>query len=251
MVTDPSDVTIVVAAHDEEQLLPRCLRAIAALEGPPPEVIVVDNGSTDRTAELAGGFAFVRVVREPMLGAVHAKAAGVAAARGALIAILDADSICQSDWLSRIRAAFAADAQLVGLTGPARYMDGPAWAPVVIWSWYAWWRVVGFFARRAVYAVGTNVAFRREAYERSAGFDTRLLVGGDEIALFSSLSKVGATRYDPQLVVETDARRVNGGFLRFSWEVFFLHYVVNYTWCRLTGRTLLRKYPPGSSLAPR
>ncbi len=250
-MTDLSDVTIVVAAHDEERLLPRCLLAIAALEGPQPEVIVVDNGSTDHTAELAASHAFVRVLCEPTRGAVHAKAAGVAAARGAIVAILDADSVCPPDWLTRIRAAFAADAQLVGLTGPARYVDGRAWAPFVIWFWYAWWRVVSFFARRAVYAVGTNVAFRRAAYERSAGFDTRLLVGGDEIALFSSLSKVGDTRYDPHLVVLTDARRVNRGLLRFFWEVFFLHYVVNYTWCKLTGRILLQKYPPGSSLARR
>ena len=246
---EPVDVTIVVAAHDEELLLPRCLSSIAALEGPRPEVIVVDNGSADRTSEIAQGHAFVRLVREPRLGAVHAKAAGVAAARGPLVAILDADSTCPPDWLSRIRDAFAADPRLVGLTGPARYVDGRAWAPFVIWFWYAWWRVVGFFARRAVYAVGTNVAFRREAYARSTGFDTRLLVGGDEIALFSALSKVGTTRYDPRLVVETDARRVNRGLLHFFWEVFFLHYVINYTWCKLTGRTLMRRYAPGSSLA--
>ncbi|MEO6954871.1 MAG: glycosyltransferase family 2 protein [Polyangia bacterium] len=248
---EPIDVTIVVAAYDEERLLPRCLSSIAALEGPRAEVIVVDNGSTDRTAEIAAAHAFVRVVREPCLGAVHAKAAGVAAARGALVAILDADSTCPPDWLTHIRVAFAEDAQLVGLTGPARYVDGRAWVPYVIWSWYAWWRVVGFFARRAVYAVGTNVAFRREAYTCSAGFDTRLLVGGDEIALFSSLSKVGKTRYDPHLVVSTDARRGNLGLVRFFWEVFLLRYVLNYAWCKLTGRTLTRGYTPGSSLARR
>jgi hypothetical protein len=102
-----------------------------------------------------------------------------------------------------------------------------------------------------VYAIGTNVAFRRDAYERSSGFDTRVLVGGDEIALFSSLSRVGVTRFDAHLRVDTDARRVNRGLLLFFWEVFFLHYVVNYTWVRMTGRSLMTSYPPGSSLVRR
>ncbi len=244
------DLSIVVAAYNEERLLPRCLASISRLEGAGElqiEVIVVDNGSNDGTAAVAAA-ADVRVIEELRLGAVHAKTAGVRAARGALVAVLDADSVCPPDWALRIRDRFAASPELVGLTGPARYTQGRFWAPAFIWCWYAWWRIVAWFAGRAVYAVGTNVAFRRSAYLRSNGFDANVLVGGDEISLFSSLSKVGRTEFDAKLIVETDARRVNIGLLRFLWEVFFLHYVVNYTYYRLTGRSLLTRYQPGSTL---
>ena len=248
--TDPVDVSVVVAAHNEELLLPRCLDAIERQHGDARvELIVVDNLSTDGTAAIALGRPYVRLVRESTLGAVHAKAAGVRAARGAIVAVIDADSVCPPDWLERIVTRFRKEPELVGLTGPARYVDGCFWAPALVWIWYAWWRLVALVSRRAVYAVGANVAFRRSAYERSAGFDTRVLVGGDEIALFSALAKIGHTRFDKTLVVQTDARRMNVGFLRFSWEVFFLRYVVNYTYFRLTGRSLLTAYRPGSSLA--
>ncbi len=246
--TDAPDVSIIVAAHNEERLLPRCLDAIERLGGDARiEVIVVDNASTDSTAELALSRPYVRLVREGTPGAVHAKAAGVRAARGTLVAILDADSVCPPDWIERISARFVVEPALVGLTGPARYIDGSFWAPIILF-WYAWWCLVGLFAGRAVYAIGTNVAFRRDAFLRSSGFDTRVLVGGDEIALFSALAKVGKTRFDHRLRVDTDARRMNAGFLRFFWEAFFIHYVVNYTYFRITGRSLVTRYPPGSSL---
>jgi glycosyltransferase involved in cell wall biosynthesis len=242
------DVSIVVAAHNEEQLLPRCLESLSQLAGPERvEIIVVDNASSDRTVEVARSFG-ARVVSEKQLGAVHAKAAGVRAARGAIVAILDADSSCAPDWVSRIHDAFEIDRDLVGLSGPARYISGRFWGPLVVWWWYLWWHFVSFFVGAAVYAVGTNVAFRRDAYRRSEGFDTGVLVGGDEMALFSALRKVGRTRFDLSLSVDTDGRRTNMGFLRFVWEIVLIEYLINYPIYRLTGRSLRRSYQPGSTL---
>jgi glycosyltransferase involved in cell wall biosynthesis len=245
------DISVVVAAYNEERLLPRCLTALAQQTGTQrSEIIVVDNGSTDGTAKLASEHGAI-VLREDTPGAPNAKARGVSAARGKLVAIMDADSVCPSDWLERIVARFDAEPRLVGLTGPARYMGGPFWTPTVIWWWYAWWRTLGFFAGRAIYAVGTNVAFRRDAYVRSSGFDPRVPVGGDEVSLFSALAKLGKTRFDTDLIVDTDARRVKLGFLRFFWEVFLIQYVINYTWYRITGRSLVQRYAPGSTLPRR
>ena len=107
---------------------------------------------------------------------------------------------------------------------------------------------VSFFIGRAVYAVGTNVAFRRDAYARSTGFDTGVLVGGDEMALFSALRKIGRTRFDLSLRVDTDGRRTQIGLARFLWEIVLLQYMINYPVYRLTGRTLRRAYQPGSTL---
>jgi hypothetical protein len=118
----------------------------------------------------------------------------------------------------------------------------------VVWWWYLWWHFVSLFIGRAVYAVGTNVAFRRDAYARSSGFDTGVLVGGDEMALFSALRKIGRTRFDLSLRVDTDGRRTKMGLVRFLWEVVLLHYMINYPVYRLTGRSLRRAYRPGSTL---
>jgi len=246
------DITVIVAAHNEEARLPRCLASIAAAThaAHAVEVILVDNNSTDATAAV-GRAAGARVIAEPRPGAVFAKEAGVAAARAPLVAVLDADSVCPPDWLDKIARAFAADARLVGLSGPARYTSARRWVYVVMWLWYSYWKILQRLAGTAFYAVGTNVAFRRDAYQRAGGFDTNVLVGGDEVGLFRRLRAVGLTRYTDTLWVETDPRRTEVGFLRFFFGTVILHYVFNYPFYRLTGRSLLKRYPPGSTLLPR
>jgi glycosyltransferase involved in cell wall biosynthesis len=252
-VDRPPDITIVIAAHNEERRLGRCLasvQAAAAALGGAVEVIVVDNCSTDGTAAVARAHD-ARVVVERALGAVNAKAAGVAAASAPLVAVLDADSVCPPDWLAKIVRAFAADARLVGLSGPARYLGARRWVYAVMWLWYGFWKLMQALAGTALYAVGTNVAFRREAYLRAGGFDTNVLVGGDELGLFRRLRRVGPTRYTDTLWVETDPRRTEVGFFRFFFGTVLLHYVFNYPIYRLTGRSLLKRYQPGSTLLPR
>ncbi len=245
------DITVVIAAHNEERRLGHCLPSVsAAAAGRHAEIIVVDNCSTDGTAAAARA-AGVRVIGEHALGAVNAKAAGVVAARAPLVAVLDADSVCPPDWLAKIARAFAADPRLVGLSGPARYTGARAWVYVVMWWWYGYWKLVQALAGTAYYAVGTNVAFRREAFTRAGGFDTNVLVGGDEVGLFRRLRRVGPTRYTDELWVETDPRRTEVGFFRFFFGTVLLHYVFNYLIYRLTGRSFLKRYPPGSTLVSR
>jgi glycosyltransferase involved in cell wall biosynthesis len=251
LVDRAPDITVVIAAHNEERRLGRCLDSVtAAAAGREVEVIVVDNCSTDGTAAVATA-AGARVVAERALGAVNAKTTGVAAARAPLVAVLDADSVCPPDWLAKIAAAFAADARLVGLSGPARYAGARRWVHGVMWLWYGFWKLVQALAGTAYYAVGTNVAFRRDAYTRAGGFDTNVLVGGDEVGLFRRLRRVGLTRYTDELWVETDPRRTEAGFLRFFFGTVLLHYVFNYPIYRLTGRSLLKRYRPGSTLPSR
>jgi glycosyltransferase involved in cell wall biosynthesis len=242
------DITVVVAAHNEEQRLGRCLRSVrAAATGRAIELVVVDNCSTDATAAVAADHG-ARVLAEPRLGAVNAKAAGAAAARAPLIAVIDADSVCPADWLDKIAGAFAAESRLVGLSGPARYVGARAWVYAVMWLWYGFWKTLQAIAGTAFYAVGTNVAFRRDAYERAGGYDTNVLVGGDELGLFRRLRRVGRTRYTDALWVDTDPRRTEVGFVRFFFGTVMLHYVFNYPIYRLTGHSLLKRYRPGSTL---
>jgi glycosyltransferase involved in cell wall biosynthesis len=247
-VDSPYDISIVVAAHNEEKILGRCLDSLAACKTALRcEVVVVDNASTDGTAAVAAS-AGARVVSCPTAGAVFAKAAGVQAAHAPLVAVLDADSLCPPDWLDKIAGAFAADARLVGLSGPAHYLRARTWVHAVMFLWYSYWKLIQWCAGTAFYAVGTNVAFRREAYFAAGGFDTNVLVGGDEVGLFRKLRRVGRTRYTDELWVQTDPRRTEVGFWRFFLGTVLLHYVFNYTIYRITGRSLLKRYRPGSTL---
>ncbi len=114
-------LTIVVPAYDAERYLARALDHVAGL-GPDVEVLVVDDGSTDRTAEVAGWYAArypdtVRVVTQRNGGHGSAINAGLAEARGAYLKVLDAD-----DWLEPAPLA-AVLATLRGFLDSGRPVD--------------------------------------------------------------------------------------------------------------------------------
>ncbi|MCA1842524.1 MAG: glycosyltransferase, partial [Actinobacteria bacterium] len=98
--------TVIVPAHNEEQVIAKTLGALELVRGPGVEVIVVDDGSTDATAEIAGAFP-VTVIRQPQLGKATALNTGVAAARCEVIVVLDADTVLDPDFLDTIAPHFA------------------------------------------------------------------------------------------------------------------------------------------------
>ncbi len=117
-------VSVVVPAYNEERYLGRCLAALARQTYPADrfEVIVVDNGSTDATAELARRYG-VRVIAEPRKGVAYARQTGFEAARGEVIASTDADTVVPPFWVSRIAAHFWADPVLGAVYGPVYWPD--------------------------------------------------------------------------------------------------------------------------------
>ena len=105
-------VSVIVPARNSAATLGRTLAALSAQEGAEPfEVIVVDNGSTDATgdiAERAGGP--VTVIRQDNLGPAAGRNRGAAAARGEVLAFTDADCFPTRRWLSEgLRATAGAD----------------------------------------------------------------------------------------------------------------------------------------------
>lgn len=123
-------LSVVVPVRDDAALLARCLAALAAQTLAPAEVVVVDNGSRDGSAATAAA-AGARVVVEPRVGIPAAASAGYDAATGAVIVRLDADTLAPPDLLARVAARFAAEPDLVALTGTGRFYGVPRWRAAV------------------------------------------------------------------------------------------------------------------------
>jgi glycosyltransferase involved in cell wall biosynthesis len=108
-----TSISVIVPARNAAATLPRTLAALAAQDlDRPYEVIVVDDGSADRTAELAAAAPGVVVVRESGVGPGPARNAGVACAVSPLLAFTDADCVPRTGWLGAGLAALE-DADLV------------------------------------------------------------------------------------------------------------------------------------------
>ena len=94
-------ISVIVPSLNDADYLAVCLDALAKQTRRADEVIVVDNGSTDATAEVARA-AGARVVDQPVRGIWPATAAGFDAASGDVLARLDADSVPAPDWLAEV-----------------------------------------------------------------------------------------------------------------------------------------------------
>jgi glycosyltransferase involved in cell wall biosynthesis len=110
-------LSIVIPVYNEENYLPACLEAIAAQSVRPDEVIIVDNNSTDRTAEIAAGFPFVRLIKEPNQHQSFAQKTGFNAARTDIIGRIDADTILPADWVKLVLEYFAGHDSVIAVTG--------------------------------------------------------------------------------------------------------------------------------------
>jgi GT2 family glycosyltransferase len=120
----PIVVSIVVPARNEEDFLGRCLDTILAQDYPRErmEVLVVENGSTDRTPEVAHGYAArdarVRVVSSQATNQAAAMNDGILAAKGDVVARVDAHSWVPPDYLRGVVAALGRHPDAAGVGGP-------------------------------------------------------------------------------------------------------------------------------------
>lgn len=96
-------ISVIVPVWNSPDRLAECLTALGAQTYPLDrfEVLVVDNGSTDTTAEVASSFPFVTLLREPVAGSYNARNRGLSVAAGEWVAFTDADCLPAADWLER------------------------------------------------------------------------------------------------------------------------------------------------------
>lgn len=99
-MNSPTSVSVIVIVKNGERFLAEALRSIQQQTLPPAEVLVVDGGSTDRTAAIAQSFAGVRYLRQPDSGIANAYNFGIAQTQGELLAFLSHDDLWTPDKLA-------------------------------------------------------------------------------------------------------------------------------------------------------
>lgn len=110
-------LSVVISAYNMERYLAPTLEAVFALDYPVTEVIVVDDGSTDRTAQLAGRYPVQLVRHERNRGPAAARNSGARAARGEALYFLDADFIVRPDTARRLMERLCSQEQLGAVAG--------------------------------------------------------------------------------------------------------------------------------------
>jgi glycosyltransferase involved in cell wall biosynthesis len=228
-------ITAIVCAFNEATYLPACLYSLRAQTRPPDEIIVIDNASTDRTGEVAAEVPGVHVIHEPRKGLVIARETARRAARGDVLAFVDADCRAPLSWLERIERRLQAS-HAVALTGPYRFYDWDCTGRALI-------RIYDVVVAPPTHAVvhdllklgailyGGNFAVRAEALARIGGFDTRIEFHGEDTNVGRRLTAIGGVEVRGECWVWTSARRyrvmgkrsVFGLYVRNFWSEILRH----------------------------
>jgi len=232
--------SVVVPCYNEESYVADAIRALQRQQFDGEyEIVVVDNNSTDATAEIARGLG-VRVVTETEPGVCNARQAGTAASRGEIVVSTDADTTHAPDWLAKIDRGFRAGDDVVAVVGPCRYKDGPYWGRVFARALFGTVGLVYRATGRTYYVSATNIAFRRD---RWSGYDTAMTQGGDELDVLRRLRRQGTVVYDRTNPTYTSGRRFARGFLYNVFVSLFVFYLSAYLVNRVCGRRVLGSAP--------
>ncbi|HLV04969.1 glycosyltransferase family 2 protein [uncultured Georgenia sp.] len=238
-------VSVVVPARNDAPALERCLRALARQTRRPLEVVVVDNGSTDGTAEVARRHG-ARVVTEPRVGIPMAAATGYDAAAGEIIARLDADSLPSVDWVARVAAALA-DPRRHAVTGVGRFHELPRTGGVVAAVYLGAYYGLCHAALGHHPLWGSCMALRRSTWQ-----EVRAQVHDDDAELHDDLDLAFAlgphrsVRLDRTLVVGVSARSLVGAAqlrrrFRRAFRTLAVNWAVAPPWDRWAVRLGLRE----------
>jgi len=184
-------VSVVVASYNAADTLRACLESLGKLNYPDYEMVLVDDGSTDATPQLAGQFPNVRCVRhERNLGLSAARNSGIAAAQGEIIAFTDADCRADEDWLYYLVSDLL-NSEFAGVGGPNFLPPEDSAVAAAVMVSPGGPAHVMLDDRQAEHIPGCNMAFYKWALADVGGFDPIFTRAGDDVDICWRLQQAG------------------------------------------------------------
>lgn len=196
-------VSVIIPAYNRDRYLAEAIESVLAQTYPAIELIVVDDGSSDRTAEVAQRYALTYHF-QPNGGISAARNAGIALATGEFLAFLDSDDIWMLDKLSKQMIPFGTDLDLEAVFGYAEQFYSP--------------ELDDTFRQRIrcpeqpiAAHIATAMLIKRDAFFRIGWFDTELKTGIDISWYITAIERVLRQITLPDVVYRRRLHETNSG----------------------------------------
>ena len=238
----PLSVTVLICTFNRAALLARTLEYLARMAEPPGgwEALIVDNNSTDRTAETVAEASrsfpvALRYLQEPRQGKSFALNRGLSAITSGIVAFTDDDVEMSSEWLTQAAAPLLSDPSLDYTGGPVRAIWGaprPRWLPAENCNLWGTIAVLDYgpapfvFEDQGRVPIGANMAVRRASIVRAGLFNVTLgragrsLVGQEQAEFFCRTRQLGMRGlYVPAMALHHNvpASRLTRRYFRRWW----------------------------------
>jgi glycosyltransferase involved in cell wall biosynthesis len=215
-------LSVIIPAYNEEKLIGKCLESFTRQDTKRQfEVILINNGSTDNTENIAKTYLNklnLRIIQQPIKGRGGARWLGAKVAKGDILLSTDADTIVHPFWIENMANHFE-DKKIISITGSAKVVDNNWFTNMGFTLGYP---IVMFIYRIIVghyWFAGFNFGVRKEIYDKCGGFNKNLNAAED-VDLAFKVTKYGKITFKNDVTIIISGRRLNNnllkGFLSYS-----------------------------------
>jgi GT2 family glycosyltransferase len=194
-------VSVIVCSYNGAKTLDRCLASLQGLNYPSYEVVLVDDGSTDNTQEIAASHPWVKTIRQENKGLSYARNVGGYASSGEVIVYTDSDCMADPDWLYYLIGTLLGG-DFAGVGGPNISPPAENWVQACVAAAPGGPSHVLLTDVVAEHIPGCNMAFHRWAFEQVGGFDPEYRKAGDDVDFCWRLQQSGGViAFSPAAIV--------------------------------------------------
>lgn len=217
-------VSVVIPCYDQAHFLGEAIESVLAQTYPAREIIVVDDGSPDNTAEVAARYPGVRYIRQHNQGLGAARNAGLRASTGGYVVFLDSDDRLLSHALSTNLEHFERHPECAYVAGFTRYITQAGTPLPVRHKRRAETEHYCELLRRNVISTINVVMFRRAVFDAVGGFSTKAAMkGAEDYDIYLRLARIFPIYYHNVVIAEY--RQHSGSMSRDS--AMMLHSTLN------------------------
>ncbi|MFC1811506.1 glycosyltransferase [Thermodesulfobacteriota bacterium] len=197
-------ISVVIPAYNTEKMISACLDALInqTVEPSKYEIIVVDDGSNDNTANVVKSFEGVRLIQQENQGPAAARNIGAQNAKGGIILFTDSDCIPQKNWVEEMVLPFENDPEIVGVKGIYKSEQKELASRFVQMEYEDKYEMLA--KDKYIDFVDTNsAAFKKEVFLEFGGYDTAFTAAcAEDVELSYRMSSKGYKMvFNPRAIV--------------------------------------------------
>lgn len=216
-------ISVVIPAYNEEKSISSCLNSLLKQTTRPYEIIVVDNNSTDATAEIVKKYKDVKIVFEKKQGIIPARNTGFDNVKGEIIARCDADTILPNNWIENIDKVFTKNDSIVAVSMPILIHDIPPVGDKPLFLFYLYMAIPRFFIGHYP-ILGPSMAVRKTTWDKIKDeLCTDAKAVHEDLDLSFHIRKLGIVYHDKNNLVLTSGRR-----MKYNPWSFFGEYTIRF-----------------------
>lgn len=218
-------ISIIIPAYNEQDYIKSCIDSILANDQKYiHEIILVDNASTDKTAEIVKKYDNIKYVFEWNKWLTRARQAGYKTSTWDILAYVDADSKVPKNWVEKIYNHFKNDDKLIFLSGPYVYYDMNLVQKFFIWIYRIFGGYISYLFTWYL-GVWWNMIMKKSMLDEIWWFDTEIEFYGEDTNIARRASAVWKCKFDLKFINYTSARRLKKQWWMDTWYIYIKNFI--------------------------